>query len=63
MGEIINFIVDYDVEGAPVVYKVDEEAINLKRNKDGVFGWDMNFNMHVATEEEIEEYENKADRS
>jgi hypothetical protein len=63
MSGVIKFIVDYEVEGEPVVYKVDEEAIKLKRNKDGVFGWDMNFNMHVATEEEIEEYENKADRS
>ena len=59
MSEIIKFIVDYEAEGEPVVYKVDEEAIKFERNEDGVFECNMNFNMHVATEVELEEYRNR----
>ena len=59
MSETIKFVGDYKVEGKPVVYKVDEEIIEFKRNEDGGFGWDMHFNMHVATEVELEEYKKR----
>lgn len=59
MARAIRFIVDYEVEGVPVVYKVDEETINVERSRDGGFELNMGFNMHVATEEELKEYKER----
>lgn len=59
MEQLVKFIVDYEVGGESVVYKVDDEVMKFERNGKSRFEWNINFNMHVATEEELEEYKNR----
>jgi hypothetical protein len=53
---LISFLVVYETYGKPVVYKVDETFMKSEMTKAGAFEIHMEFDMHEATEEELEEY-------
>lgn len=56
---LINFLVEYKVGGDPVVYKVDELSMKYEINKEGALETTVEFDMHIATEEELEEYQKR----
>jgi hypothetical protein len=57
MAELFKFFIDYKPEGSPVGYKVDEITdVSIEKDKDVRFIQNLKFNMHEATEEELEEY-------